>query len=176
MNRQVSSLRSSDCLYGFRCGLKEIDTFCKSAFIEHTKEQPTARVRVLYDADKAVGMYTLSMYQPDEYGGLLDKMSVYSGKSIFLYIDHLAIRNDRHGDKLSTELMVDLLEIAHSTLDCFGRVFAVGLHAADDEAIAFFKYWGFEQASESTSPFMFLDRPSLAVLWQQIEASSKADF
>lgn len=156
---------------GFRCGVDEIDTFCKKAFKKHSQKYPDYRVRVLYIDDTAIGMYTLSMSNPNENGRVLDAKSVYSGTSVFLYLDHLAVSQDRRGKGFSTFLMVDLVETLYKAVTTFGRVFAVGLNAADDDAKRFFEKWGFVAISKSTCPFMVIDRESVIDLWGQIEAA-----
>ena len=168
MTQTIEFLRSKNCLSGFRCGVKEIDQFCKNAFKKHNQPKPPYRVRVLYDDDEAVGMYTLSMSTPNENGRVLDTKSVYSGTSVFLYLDHLAVAASRRGEGASNKLMVSLIENLNSTLSSFGSVFAVALNAADKDAVSFFEKWGFVRASDSETPFMVMDRASVMALWQQI--------
>lgn len=168
MPQTVEFLRSKNCLLGFRCGVKEIDQFCKRAFIKHSKTEPPHRVRVLYDGDVAVGMYTLSMSSPNENGRVLDTKSVYAGTSVFLYLDHLAVSINRRGEGASNKLMVSLIENLNSTLSNYGSVFAVALNAADNAAVSFFEKWGFVRTSDSQTPFMIMERAAVMDLWQQI--------
>jgi predicted GNAT family N-acyltransferase len=172
MAQTICALRSKTCLVGFRCGVSEIDQFCKTAFKKHSSKYPDYRVRVLYEGDTAIGMYTLSMSNPNESGRVLDRRSVYAGTSVFLYLDHLAIKEDRRDEKLSYLLMVDLLETLNGALTTFGRVFAVGLNAANSDAERFFTKWGFVKVSDSTCPFMVIDRQSLIEILAQIEAAA----
>jgi hypothetical protein len=143
MVQTIGALRSRTCLIGFRCDVSEIDKFCKSAFRKHSGKYPSYRVRVLYDGDDDIGMYTLSMSNPNENGRILDAKSVYAGTSVFLYLDHLAVERGRRGEGASNSLMVDLIETLHGALTTFGRVYAVGLNAVDSNAESFFEKWGF---------------------------------
>ena len=123
---------------------------------------------MLYADGKDVGFYSISVTQPNEGGRILDKKQLYTGASAYLYIDHLAVRVSEQGKKHSTTLMVDLIELAFNTMQNFGRIFAIGLNAADKSAISFFEKWGFVTTSESTNPFMILERESLNALYDEI--------
>tara|TARA_R110001599_G_scaffold56926_1_gene156969 strand:- start:56 stop:574 length:519 start_codon:yes stop_codon:yes gene_type:complete len=172
MAQTICALRSRTCLTGFRCGVGEIDKFCKTAFNKHSSKYPKYRVRVLYEDDTAIGMYTLSMSNPNENGRVLDKKSVYAGTSVFLYLDHLAVEKDRRDEGLSYLLMVDLMETLNGAMSTFGRVFAVGLNAANSDAESFFEKWGFVKVSDSTCPFMVLSREDVIDILDQIEAAA----
>ena len=172
MTQVIEPLRTRACLHSFRCGVNEIDKFCKTAYTKHSKANPKYRVRVLYEGDAAVGMYTLSMMNPTDNGRVLDSKSIYAGTSVFLYLDHLAVAESRRGEGASTKLMADLIENLNGTLETFGSVFAVALNAVDSSAERFFKRWGFVKVSTSTTPFMVMGREDVLRLWREILAES----
>ena len=64
--------------------------------------------------------------------------------------------------------MVDLIELAFNAMQNFGRIFAIGLNAADDAAASFFEKWGFVATSGSANPFLIMDRASLNKLYDEI--------
>lgn len=175
MPLKIEELRSKGCLAGFRCGVGELESFCKKAYKRHTREYPDSRVRVLYDGEAAQGFHTLSVKSPGGAGMMLDPKTAYHGSETFLYLDHFAVHTAVQKQGLSTVLMLDVVEIAAKTMSRYGRIFALTLNAANDDARQFFEKWGFASVTKSTSPFMVMDRPSLLSVYMSIKAQAVAD-
>ncbi|WP_028030513.1 GNAT family N-acetyltransferase [Gemmobacter nectariphilus] len=173
MSQIIEEVRGPYCLASFRCGYRDIEKFGKKAYKVHHKALPECRVRVLYDGDDVLGFHSMSVKVPAA-GEMIDTESVYAGDQTFLYLDHLAVHSNHQKKKHSTTLMVDVFAIAAETMNKFGRIFALSLNAANADAERFFKRWAFVSISDSSTPFMVLDRASVISTYEAIKAEAAA--
>lgn len=174
MPHKIEEVRTPLCLYGFKCGVREIEQFCKKAHKRHDRDYPEFRVRVLYGGANVIGFHTLSVKGPSGSDMMLDPKTAYHGSETFLYIDHFAVHSDFQTQGLSVKIMVDVLEIAAKTMRLYGRIFALTLNAANDEAVSYFSAWGFTKVTESTTPFMVMERPDVLRTYDRIKSAAAA--
>ncbi|MGR3562956.1 MAG: GNAT family N-acetyltransferase [Heliomarina sp.] len=173
MDLQIEDIRSKTCLYGFKCGVSELEKFAKKAFRSHTRETPDYRVRCLYDLDapsaSALGYYSLSIKIPQNGEMPVGERTIYTGDRAFLYIDHLAVRNEEKKKGYSSWLMVDLLDAADQFMRRFGRIDYLSLNAADSDAHNFFRdKWGFTQVTSEAHPLLVLERQRVIEVMEEI--------
>jgi GNAT superfamily N-acetyltransferase len=149
----------------FDCGKPSLDDWLKR-YAFTNQQNDSARTYVASRGDKVVGYYSLTA------GSVLRDASparVAKGLAAHpigvILLARLAVDRSEQGTGLGKVLLVDALTRAAAAADAIGAR-AILVHAIDDEAIAFYKRFGFEP-----SP---LDPKQLMLLMKDLRATLKS--
>ena len=158
----IEKLTKDHDLSLFDCGKESLnDWLCRFALTN--QQNDSARTYVLHRAGKVVGYYALSAgsVRREESPARIAKGLAKHPIGVIL-LARLAIDRTEHGAGLGRTLLVDALSRAMIASDAIGAR-AILVHAIDEDAVTFYRKFGFEP-----SP---LDPKQLMLLMKDLRAS-----
>lgn len=161
----IEKLTKDHDLSSFDCGKPPLDDWLRR-FALTNQQNDSARTYVLHRAGRVVGYYSLSAgaVRKEESPARVAKGLAKHPIGVIL-LARLAVERSEHGRGLGKIMLVDALSRALTAADAIGAR-AILVHAIDDEAVAFYKKFGFEP-----SP---LDPKQLMLLMKDLRATLKS--
>ena len=161
----VEKLTEDHDLSSFDCGNPALNDWLKRFAITNQRSD-SARTYVVPRANKVAGYYSLAAgsVRKDESPARIGKGLANHPIGVIL-LARLAVDRSEQGTGLGRALLVDALSRAAMAADTIGAR-AILVHAIDDQAIAFYKKFGFEP-----SP---LDPKQLMLLMKDLRATLKS--
>lgn len=161
----VEKLSKEHNLASFECGKPSLDDWLKRFAIAN-QQSDAARTYVMHRAGRVVGYYSLSAGAVRREESLARVAKGLARHPIgVILLARLAVDRREQGTGLGKALLVDALSRALTAAEAIGAR-AILVHAIDDEAVAFYKKFGFEP-----SP---LDRKQLMLLMKDLRATLKS--
>jgi GNAT superfamily N-acetyltransferase len=161
----VEKLAKDHDLSSFDCVKPPLDDWLRR-FALTNQQNDSARTYVLHRAGRVVGYYSLSAgaVRKEESPARVAKGLAKHPIGVIL-LARLAVDRSEHGRGLGKIVLVDALSRALTAADAIGAR-AILVHAIDEEAVAFYKKFGFEP-----SP---LDPKQLMLLMKDLRATLKS--
>lgn len=164
----IEKLTKDHDLSAFDCGTRSLDDWLKR-FALTNQQSDSARTYVVQRAGKVAGYYSLSAGSVRK-----DVSPARVGKGLanhpigVILLARLAVDRREQGTGLGKALLIDALSRAVDAADAIGAraIRAILVHAIDDQAVAFYRKFGFEP-----SP---LDPKQLMLLMKDLRATLKS--
>jgi GNAT superfamily N-acetyltransferase len=159
----IERLAKHHDLSSFDCGKLSLnDWLCRFALTN--QQSDSARTYVLHRAGKVVAYYSLSAgaVRKEESPARIAKGLAGHPIGVVL-LARLAVDRTEHGAGLGKTLLMDALSRAMAASDAIGAR-AVLVHALDEDAVAFYKEFGFEPSPLDPKQLMLLMKDLRATL------------
>jgi len=138
----------------FACGKSSLDDWLRR-FALTNQQNDSARTYVLHRAGKIVGYYSLSA------GSVRSEES--PARIGVILLARLAVDHTEHGAGLGRTMLVDALSRAMTAADAIGAR-AMLVHFIDEDAVAFYRKFGFEPSPLDPKQLMLLRKDLRATL------------
>lgn len=161
----IEKLTKDHEVSSFDCGKPSLNDWLRR-FALTNQQSDSARTYVLQRAGRVVGYYSLSAgsVRKEESPARIAKGLAKHPIGVIL-LARLAVDRSEHGAGLGKTLLIDALTRALAAADAIGAL-AILVHAIDNEAVAFYKKFGFE-----SSP---VDPKQLLLLMKDLRAALKS--
>ncbi len=161
----IEKLTKDHDLSSFDCGQPSLDDWLRR-FALTNQQSDSARTYVFHRAGRVVGYYSLSAgaVRKEESPERIAKGLAKHPMGVIL-LARLAVDRNEQGRGLGKAMLVDALSRAMAAADAIGAR-AILVHAIDNEAVAFYRKFGFEP-----SP---LDPRQLMLLMKDLRATLKS--
>jgi GNAT superfamily N-acetyltransferase len=147
----------------FDCGKSSLNDWLRR-FALTNQQNDSARTYVLHRAGKVVGYYSLSAgsVRSEESPARIAKGLAKHPIGVIL-LARLAVDHTEHGAGLGRTMLVDALSRAMTAADAIGAR-AMLVHAIDEDAVAFYRKFGFEPSPLDPKQLMLLMKDLRATL------------
>ena len=139
---RIEKLSRHHAVEPFSCGAPDLDRFLVRNALQ-AQQAHSSQTYVAVDGEEIVGFYTLVACEvthaqaPERIGKGMPRHPIP-----LMLLARLAVRQDRHGQKLGSGLLLDATRRVLQVADIVG-VRALAVHAKDDAAAAFYRHFGF---------------------------------
>lgn len=151
----IEKLTKEHSVSSFDCGKEPLNDWLKR-FALTNQQSDSARMYVIHRIGRVVGYYSLTAGSVRK-----EESSVRIAKGLanhpigVILLARLAVDKNEHGSGLGKRLLVDALWHCMEAADAIGAR-AILVHAIDDEAVAFYKKFGFEASPLDPKQLMLL--------------------
>ena len=141
----IEKLTKDHDFLSFDCGKSPLNDWLRR-FALTNQQNDSARTYVLHRARKVVGYYALSAgsVRREESPARIAKGLAKHPIGVIL-LARLAVHRTEHGAGLGRTMLVDVLSRALTAAEAIGAR-AMLVHAIDEDAVAFYRRFGFEQS------------------------------
>ena len=159
----IEKLRKDLDHSSFDCGKPSLNNWLKR-FALTNQQNDSARTYVVQRAEKVVGYYSLSAgsVRKDESPERIAKGLANHPIGVIL-LGRLAVDRSEQGTGLGKALLIDALSRAAEAAEAIAAR-AILVHALDDDAVAFYRKYGFESSPLDSRQLMLLMKDLRATL------------